>query len=119
MSDLPLFEVEQGLAGSLRSIPMAVRLRLACAGVKRSLRRCCSFSRDGRVMLPDARRKTPEAIRECRELLRSTPLKPIRPGTDNDSCGPAMRESGRVDEPAGSPTAVRRPRDARPSYGTG
>jgi hypothetical protein len=53
MSDQAIFDFERDFAGSLRCIPMSVRLKLDLCGIKLSLRQWSRFTADDRRRLLD------------------------------------------------------------------
>ncbi|GBQ94054.1 nitrate reductase associated protein [Asaia krungthepensis] len=64
-----LFHFEQDFAGSLRCIPMAVRLKLDLCGIKLTLRQWSQLSHDDRQSLLGAVCTTPDARQDYHDRL--------------------------------------------------
>ncbi len=64
-----IFDFERDFAGSLRCIPMVVRLKLDLAGVKLSLRQWSRFTLADREALVGAPRETPAQAQAYHDLL--------------------------------------------------
>jgi len=75
----PIFAFESDFAGSLRCIPMAVRLKLDLSGIKLSLRQWSQFTRDDRAALltePDLATFT-RIVETLVATKTDEPLKPL------------------------------------------
>jgi hypothetical protein len=66
---MSLFDFEQDFAHSLRCIPMSVRLKLDCCGVKLKLHQWMKFAAEQRQGLVDQPCQDPEQIQTYKKVL--------------------------------------------------
>jgi hypothetical protein len=68
-NELQVFDFEKDFAGSLRCIPMAVRFKLDCCGVKLSLRQWSRFTHEDRDRLLKSPCTATEEIQSYKDFL--------------------------------------------------